>query len=417
MKLAVVAADYTPGEADQLRRDMAAWRLAGKIEKHRARLVAGMRANGITEEFAESVFQQIRGFGEYGFPESHAASFALIAYATAWMKCHYPAVFFCALLNAWPMGFYLPSTIVEDAKRHGVRVLPVDALTSDWDCTLELAAPGPVGEGFRAAADPRTAAHVSAFAIRMGLRYVKGLGKGDWERIAAARVPASHAAVEGAATRALRTARPRTIAGFAAATGLARDTLEQLAESGALAGYGIHRRQALWEVLGAADDSAAPHPLADFPEEPASLAAPTHAEEVTWDLATTSHSTRGHVVELFRAQLAAEGLPDSAAVNRLSDKTPVSFAGYVICRQMPGNAKGVVFMTVEDEAGVVNVVAWKKVFARYRTLILTSWFLGVTGRLQSSDGVVHLVAESFWRPRLEGCGPDRSLALDSHDFY
>ncbi len=467
MKLAVVAAGYTPGEADQLRRDMAAWRLAGKIEKHRTRLISGMRANGISEEFAEGVFQQIRGFGEYGFPESHAASFALIAYATAWMKCHYPAVFFCALLNAWPMGFYLPSTIVEDAKRHGVRVLPVDALTSDWDCTLEPAAPGVSSDtrasadrrntpAFRATAEPRAPAHVPAFAVRMGLRYVKGLSKGDWERIAAARgSSAAHAALEGAAPAgaspaaghgpvlgardgaeqgaAACVARPRSIADFAAASGLARDTLEQLAESGALAGFGIHRRQALWEVLGAAapparatpgvrgpaSDIAIPHgpPLADFPEEPAALAAPTHAEEITWDLATSGHSARGHVVELFRAQLAAEGLPDSAAVNRLPDKTPVSFAGYVICRQMPGNAKGVVFMTVEDEAGVVNVVAWKKVFARYRTLILTSWFLGVTGRLQSSDGVVHLVAESFWRPQIEGCGSDRSLALDSHDFY
>ncbi len=511
MKLAVVAAGYSPGEADQLRRDMAAWRLAGKIEKHRSRLVSGMLAKGISPQFAESVFLQIRGFGEYGFPESHAASFALIAYATAWMKCHYPAAFFCALLNAWPMGFYLPSTIVEDAKRHGVRVLPVDALASDWDCALEpddpeavalnrplapaaaappveppgaLAAarglhlpPGPDTDLAAPPAAPRSPraptskppeaargaserAHPSplpppSFAIRMGLRYVKGLAKGDWERIAAARARADIGddpapewglrAIGGSRGNRAPRHRLRTVADFAAATGLARDALEQLAESGALSAFGIHRRQALWEALAAGlsagrrprGSSSAPQsdgakrssspaggarivespPLVDFPEEPSALAKPSRSEEITWDLETSGHSARGHVVELFRAQLASEGLPDSAAVNRLPDKTQISFAGYVICRQMPGNAKGVVFMTVEDEAGVVNVVAWRNIFARYRTLILTSWFLGVTGRIQSSDGVVHLVADSFWRPRIAGNAADRSLALDSHDFY
>ena len=166
MRLAIVAADYTPGEADQLRRDMAAWRRTGRIQRHRERLISRMQANGITPEFAERVFQQIQGFGEYGFPESHAASFALIAYATAWIKCHYHAAFTCSLLNAQPMGFYAPATIVEDAKRHGVVVRPVDAQASDWGCTL-----APCLES------------AGGFAVRMGLRYVKGLGEGDWKKI------------------------------------------------------------------------------------------------------------------------------------------------------------------------------------------------------------------------------------------
>ena len=175
MKLAVVAADYTPGEADQLRRDMAAWKQRGRIELHHDRLVSRMVAKGIEPEFAERVFSQILGFGEYGFPESHAASFALIAYATAYVKHHYPVVFACALLNAWPFGFYSPATVIDDSKRHKVKFLPIDILRSDWDCTLER---------------PRRVQ--SDYAVRIGLRYVKGLGEGDWERIRAWRASGAH---------------------------------------------------------------------------------------------------------------------------------------------------------------------------------------------------------------------------------
>ena len=179
MRLAVIAADYTPGEADQLRRDMAAWHRTGRMERHRERLITRMQAKGIAPQFAERVFEQIRGFGEYGFPESHAASFALIAYATAWLKCHYHAEFTCALLNAQPMGFYAPATIVEDAKRHHVIVRPIDVGVSEWDCTLE-----PCEES------------AGGFAVRMGLRYVKGLGERDWESIAGARRAAPFASVD-----------------------------------------------------------------------------------------------------------------------------------------------------------------------------------------------------------------------------
>ena len=225
IRLAMVAADYTPGEADQLRRDMAAWRRAGRIERHRERLVRRMCAKGIEREFAERVFEQIRGFGEYGFPESHAASFALIAYATAWMKHHYPAVFACSLLNAQPMGFYSSATIIEDAKRHEVEVRPVDVEQSLWDCTLEPAA------------DERV-----RFACRVGLRYVKGLGERHWERIREARGDRAFASVEDLVDR----------------SGLDEGTLSRLAEAGALGALERSRRAALWKVRGAVRTRALP---------------------------------------------------------------------------------------------------------------------------------------------------------------
>src|SRR5438309_5785059 len=215
MRLAMIAADYTPGEADQLRRDMAAWHRTGRMERHRERLIARMQAKGIAVEFAERVFEQIRGFGEYGFPESHAASFALIAYATAWLKCHYHGEYTCALLNAQPMGFYVPATIVEDAKRHGVVVCSIDVQGSDWDCTLESCAESAGG-----------------FAVRMGLRYVKGLGEGEWESIVEARRAAGFASLQD----------------FARRTGLDEGSLSALAEAGAFDSFRVDRRTALWDV-------------------------------------------------------------------------------------------------------------------------------------------------------------------------
>ena len=220
MKLAVVAADYTPGEADQLRRDMAAWHRTGQIDRHRDRLVTRMMAKGIAREFAERVFEQIRGFGDYGFPESHAASFALIAYATAWLRCHYPEVFVCSLLNAQPMGFYTPATIVGDAVRHGVEVRPVDVTASAWDCTLEPL-DAPVSR--------------PAFAVRMGLRYVKSLSEGrDWRRIETARTKRPFASMED----------------FTRRTRLDERVVRRLAEAGAFARFEGERRIALWGGVG-----------------------------------------------------------------------------------------------------------------------------------------------------------------------
>ncbi len=402
MRLAVVAAGYTPGEADQLRRDMAAWRKSGRIEKHEKRLIDGMMKKGIGQEFAERVFSQIRGFGEYGFPESHAASFALIAYCTAWLKCHYPVEFTCGILNAWPMGFYAPSTLIEDAKRHGVQVLPVDVLHSDWYCTL---VPADGADSFPG--NSTKAAH--PFAVRMGLRFVKSLSERDWERIQSARGTGF-----------------RSVEDVAARTGLDERTLALLAESGAFGSLGQNRRPALWAVSGAAR-------LKGLREEHADRSGPmakgslgleereieprfpelTELESIVWDYASTGHSADGHPLEPFRDELTGLGLPDALGLARKKDGSRVSYAGLVICRQRPGTAGGVVFMTLEDESGFVNLVLWQKVFQRFRTVILTNSLLGVTGKLQSQNGVVHVIVESCWKPRLSYHPP----AKQSRDFH
>ncbi len=385
MRLAVIAADYTPGEADQLRRDMAAWRSSGRIDKHEQKFIQRMVKKGIAPEFARRIFDQIRGFGEYGFPESHAASFALIAYCTAWMKCHYPVEFYCALLNAWPMGFYSPATIIEDGKRHGVEFLPVDVLTSEWKCILV------------------TPDHTKdQSAIRMGLRFVKGLGEGDWERI-----------------RLTREGELRSSTDFIEKTGLDEGALATLAESGALACFGMERREALWQVSGTrgrrsiekpADSPSLLLPECEAMPEFSSLSA---LESVGWDYSTMGHSTLGHLLEPLREELARKGLPDAHGLACKPDGSRASYAGIVICRQRPGTANGVVFMTLEDESGFVNLVLWEKVFMKYRTLLLTNSFLGVTGKIQSKEGVVHLIVESCWVPKLSW----EPESVESRDFH
>jgi error-prone DNA polymerase len=363
IRLAMVAADYTPGEADQLRRDMAAWRSAGRLERHRERLVARMTANGIEPAFAERVFEQIRGFGEYGFPESHAASFALIAYATAWLKCHYPEVFTCALLNAQPMGFYSAATIVEDAKRHGVEVQPIDVTRSRWDCTLERV--------------PATAAH----AVRMGARWIKGLAEASWRKIEDAREARAFDSVEDLVRRG----------------DVASSAAELLAAAGALAAFESNRRAASWAALGEARTPRPGLELAERERRPVFEELDAF-ETISWDYETSSHSPRGHPLEPLREAFCARRLPDAETVRGMPDGRRVRYAGIVICRQRPGTASGVVFMTLEDETGFVNVVVWTRVFERHAVLIKTASFLGVTGKLQVRDGVVHVVAESFWKP-------------------
>ena len=378
MRLAVIAADYTPGEADQLRRDMAAWHRTGRMERHRERLLTRMQAKGIAPEFAQRVFEQIRGFGEYGFPESHAASFALIAYATAWLKCHYPAEFACALLNAQPMGFYAPATIVEDAKRHRVIVRPIDVCRSDWDCTLEPCA----GSG-------------GGLAVRMGLRYVKTLGEKDWNQIEAARLISFFASLDD----------------FVYRTSLDEGALAALAESGAFEGFDLDRRTALWEIkrLVRVRD---PLPLTARERNP-TFASLNAFEEVLWDYHATSHSPRRHPLEPWRPELTAQGLPDARTVAAMADGKRIRYAGLVICRQRPGTAAGVVFMTLEDETGFVNIVLWEQIFEQYVTLAKTARFLGVTGKLQVENEVVHLVAEELWAPRLRG----EPASVPSRDFH
>jgi error-prone DNA polymerase len=379
IRLAMVAADYTPGEADQLRRDMAAWRRSGRIERHHARLVRRMTAKGITEEFAERVFEQIRGFGEYGFPESHAASFALIAYATAWLKRHHHDAFTCSLLNAQPMGFYSSSTIVEDAKRHGVLVLPIDVLHSDWRCTLE---PVP-GNG-------------EPLAIRMGLRYVKGLARASGEKICAERAVRPYASIEQ----------------FVERTRLDEGSLMRLAESGAFGSFDDDRRAAIWRVRGEARAGATA--IGVIEQERLPGFEPLDAlETINWDYRASGHSPRGHPLGPLREQLSKMRLPDARSVERMRDGKRVRYAGMVICRQRPGTASGVCFMTLEDETGFVNLVVWDKIFREHTVLIKTTSFIGVTGKIQNQNGVTHVIAESFWIPRLRV----ELASGGSHDFH
>lgn len=400
MRLAVVAADYTPGEADQLRRDMAAWRRSGRIERHRDRFISRMQAKGIAKEFATQVFEQIRGFGDYGFPESHAASFAHIAYASAWLKRHYPTAFACALLNAQPMGFYAPATIVDDAKRHGVRVLPVDVRHSDWDCTLERQEGGPAQSGgeTRSGGQVQNGRRTGAppgHALRMGLRYVKGLGEADWQRIDSAR----------------RAGPFRSLSDFASRTGLRQDILDRLAQAGAFTPGTARRRQAFWQVQGLHDAAGDTLSLetrdAPVPFEPLS-----DLESIVWDYRTTDHSPRGHPLAHLRRLIAAQGLPDAATVQRMPHGRRVDYAGIVICRQRPKTAKGVIFMTLEDETGFVNVILWRDVYERFRVPVKTLSFMGISGPLQNESNVVHIVVESVWEPEI-GAKP---IGRKSRDF-
>lgn len=398
MRLAVVAADYTPGEADQLRRDMAAWRRTGRIEHHRERLVRRMVRKGIAEEFAERVFKQIRGFGEYGFPESHAASFALISYATSWLRRHHPEVFTCALLNSLPMGFYSPATLVEDARRHGIEVRPVDVLRSDWSCTLEPLPPRSTSASERprwVSTDGTPGAELR-YALRMGLCFVKGLGSPERERFEAARADAPF----------------RSIPDLARRTRFSEKALVALASSGALDGFGLSRRQALWAVQGLSRAEAPTLPM-EMPEVEPVFEALSRFETIGWDYRTSYHSPRGHPLEPLRDWLRSQRLPSATELAGLPDRRRTRYAGLVICRQRPGTASGVVFMTLEDETGFVNLVVWARVFEQHEVLAKTATFLGVTGRIQSEQGVVHLVADTLWLPR----GEQRPIPTASRNFH
>ncbi|HXV64834.1 MAG TPA: error-prone DNA polymerase, partial [Vicinamibacteria bacterium] len=336
MRLAVVAADYTPGEADQLRRDMAAWRRTGRIERHRERLVSRMQAKGIALEFAERVFQQITGFGEYGFPESHAASFALISYAAAYLLRHYPAEFVCALLNAQPMGFYSPATIIEDGKRRGVAFLPVDVRESDWDCTME--------DG----------------GVRMGFRYVKGLAENEGVRILEARGAEVFTSMED----------------FSRRSGVSEKALAALAEAGAFDGIEPTRRASLWKARGLRKED--PDVFLPTYETDVQFEALDDFERIAWDYESSSHSTAGHPLGPLREALKAQRLPDARTIAQMPNGRRVRYAGLVICRQRPGTASGVTFMTLEDETGFVNLVIWPKKFEEYALLVKTTPFLGAT---------------------------------------
>ena len=363
MQLAVVAAGFTPGEADRLRRLMATWRKKGGIEALERRLVEGMLERGYAEEFAQRIYQQILGFGEYGFPESHAASFALLVYVSAWLKRHHPAAFLCALLNAQPMGFYAPSQLIQDARHHGVEVRPAEVTASGWDCALEAA-----GEPARGSPSPGPAA-------RLGLRMVKGLSEDAALRIAAARAGSAFASVDDLAERA----------------GLDARELGLLAAAGALAGLAGHRRRARWQAAGA---RPLPRLLrgARIDEPAPMLAAPGEGEDLVADYRALGFSLGRHPLALLRRQLAGLRFVTAAELNGYPDRKLGRTAGVVTCRQRPGTASGVVFLTLEDETGSTNVIVHGDLVERQRRELLGARLMGVFGQVQREGLVVHLVA-------------------------
>lgn len=354
MQIAMIAANFTPGEADDLRRSMAAWKRKGGVHKFHDRLVGEMVRNGYDETFAENIFKQIEGFGEYGFPESHAASFALLVWTSCWLKKHEPACFLAAMLNSQPMGFYGPSQLVQDAKAHGVTVLPVDVSASDWDCTL-------------------------AGAVRLGLRLVAGLSESAARRIVAARAQQAFISTEDLALRGA----------------LDAGDLTALASADALHSLCGHRRQQVW---AASAQHTAPALLHGAPvNEPALyLPAAPEGEEVRFDYAAMGLTLRCHPVSLLRERLARSKLLSAAQLRQLPHGRLVRACGLVTMRQSPGTAHGVTFVTLEDETGFVNVIVWKAVKEKQRSELLHAKLLAVHGTWQrdvdSGGQVCHVVA-------------------------
>ncbi|WP_312924270.1 error-prone DNA polymerase [Stutzerimonas nitrititolerans] len=376
MELAVVAAEYTPGEADQLRRSMAAWKRHGGLEPHRQRLTERMLERGYTPEFTARIFEQIKGFGSYGFPESHAASFALLTYASCWLKCHEPAAFACSLINSWPMGFYSPDQILQDARRHGIETRPVDVNHSDWDCTLE-----PNG-----GEQP---------AIRMGLRMIRGFRQEAAESIERARCQQPFDDVADLCLRA----------------GLDQRARAQLADAGALHGLAGDRHRARWAVAGV--EGQLPLFAGQTTRElPVSLPRPTVGEDLHTDYDTLGTTLGPHPLKLLRAQLRGKRCRSSRELRGIEHGRNVSVAGLVVGRQKPGTASGVIFLTLEDEFGMVNVVVWKDLGERQRRVLVDSQLLRIDGRLEMQHDVVHLIAGRLtdYTPLLAG------LDVRSRDF-
>jgi error-prone DNA polymerase len=382
MQIAITAAKFTPDEADGLRRAMATFRHTGKVHLFRDKFINGMATRGYDRSFAEHCFGQIEGFGEYGFPESHAASFALLVYASAWIKCRHPEVFCAAILNSQPMGFYQPAQLVRDARQHGVEIREADVNFSAWDCTLETATDG-------------------KHAVRLGFRLVAGLSEDELKKLIAARGNGFS-----------------SIERLAAVAGISRFTIERLAEADAFHSLGLQRRAALWAArrldmigirpprggersIGLTDETLpllTPH-LSDelFPEPAVALPAMPLSEHVVEDYIATGLSLKDHPVRFFRDRLTALGAIRNTALrdDALAQDQTVTVAGLVLVRQRPGTSKGVVFMTLEDESDIANIIVWPKTFAENRRTVMTARFLAVRGRLQRAGLVIHVVAESF----------------------
>ncbi|MHA1114086.1 MAG: error-prone DNA polymerase, partial [Alphaproteobacteria bacterium] len=378
MRIAIVAGGFSPAEADKLRRAMATFRRTGQVSAFRARMVAGMLERGYERAFAEHCFSQIEGFGEYGFPESHAASFALLVYVSAWLKRHYPAAFACALLNSQPMGFYAPAQLVRDVRDHGVTVRPADVNHSPWDCALE----------------PNSENETAPVALRLGLRQIKGLSEDAARRLIS--------------TRGTGYADPAALWRRA---GLAPAVLEVLARADAFAGMGLDRRQALWAVRGLGetplplfaaaeprDGEATPDAGTDaepglFAEPPARLPKMGLGEAVMADYAALRLSLRAHPLALLRDGLAKRGYMPAARLAGTEPGRRVRVAGLVTARQRPGTASGTIFVTLEDETDVANLIVWPRVFERFRRPLLGAVLLGVAGKLEREGKVIHVIVE------------------------
>nr|WP_312483283.1 error-prone DNA polymerase [Achromobacter ruhlandii] len=374
MQIAVVAAGFSPGDADQLRRSMAAWRRKGGVDKYRVKLVGGLLAHGYTLEFAEALFRQVEGFGEYGFPESHAASFALLAYASSWLKRHEPEAFLAALLNSQPMGFYAPAQLVQDARRHGVRVLPVDVTVSGWDAALE---PAPADAPPRRLHPHAPSPDEIRPAVRLGLSLIQGLHEDSARRIEAARAEAPFTSTGDLARRAA----------------LTRHDLNALAAGDALRTLAGHRRQASWEAAASVHSRDLLRDAAIHETEMPQLTAPTENQTVAADYRSVGLTLRRHPVELLRPQLAARNFQPASVLNGYPDKRVARACGIVTVRQRPQTSKGVIFVTLEDETGPVNVVVRPELIERQRRELLGATLLGVYGSWQNVDGVRHLIAQ------------------------
>ncbi len=381
MRLAVVAAGFTPGEADQLRRAMGAWRRTGVIDAFRQKLLQGMSARNLSPQFAEQLFRQIRGFGEYGFPESHAASFALLVYVSAWLKHYYPAAYTAALINSQPMGFYAPAQLVCDARQHGVPVRPADVNFSHWDCTLERVSDQEV-------------------ALRLGLRLIQGL-------------PRTAATI----VQQTRGEKPfHSLQDFTRRTGLGRAVTMRLGDADAFASLQRNRRQILWEAL-AQDHQTDTLPLLQHlsaDEDPADQLPQLDAmEEVFADYRATGLSLKGHPVSFYRTQLQQLRVVPIATLPQLRDRQLVRVAGLVLLRQRPATAKGITFVTLEDETGAANLVIHQNTWQQFYTIARRSPAWIAHGRLEVRQSIIHLVVS-----RLEDLGQHlRQLTVRARDFH
>ena len=379
MQIAIVAAGFTAGQADELRRAMGAWNRSGKMGEYQQKLMEGMRTKGYTETFAQQIYKQIEGFGEYGFPESHSASFALLAYFSSWLKCHRPAAFFAGLVNSQPMGFYQPSQLLEQARRQGVKVLPVDVTTSEWDCTLE-------SDGQKE----------NDHAIRLGMRLVRDMRKPEAEAIVAARGSERFSSVEDVAHRA----------------GLSKRATRALALCGAFRSLTENRNVAFWNALGT---DRLPGMLAGTAAKEPQLTLPvsTEWEEVLKDYHQLGLSTGRHPLALLRPKLRRLGVSSRHELNSIRSGRRVSVCGLVTHLQHPQTAKGVIFGSLEDETGINNIIFWPTVFETYRHKILQTTLMVVSGELQSQDNVVHVVAQSVE----DYSGWVETLQRKSRDFH